>query len=437
MSDRLFKRNGIWFCWVPKPGGGTRRKTTNCTDRKAAESRSRELEREALDPSYAAANKATTADACARYMSSRVARGRAEGTLHHYSVKLGHVVRLMPARLADVDAAACESFIETRLAEGAAQTTVKKEIRALGATLRHAGRIGLYTRNVDTVIPELEDTYEPRTRFLMPLDLVALVNALPPERAAHVVFIVATGARWAESVRACRVDVDGHMVRVRGTKTKRAAGTVPVPPTMRLALAWSLANASDRIMTGLRLCAPNAEAPPLFAPWSNVRRDLAIACAAIGIAPVTPNDLRRTFATWLRMSGVTTDLIGAALRHTTSRMAELVYGRIEANDLDRLISERGPALMINDEKESEVLGLYLDGEAAETGNSEASAETANDDELACFSGARERNRTADTGIFNPAIRAVKIDECAVLAEQWAASGRRFRARARRWFTKAA
>jgi integrase len=419
---RIFKRGDVWFAWVPKPGGGTRKVTTHCTDRKAAEKRAAELEREAIDPAHAAANQATTADACSEFLSSRVRRGRAEGTLHHYRVKLGHVIRLMPERLAEVDAAACERFIETRLAEGAAQTTVKKEIRALGAALRHAARRGVYTHRVEAVIPELEDTYTPRERFLSPLELVALVNALPPERAAHVVFIVCTGARWSESVRARRSDVVGHMVAIRGTKTKRAAGIVPVPPTMRNALAWALANSRDDI---------------LFSSWGNVRRDLAVACRAIGVEPVTPNDLRRTFATWLAVSGVNTDLVGKMLRHTTSRMAELCYGRIKAGDLDMLISERGPALMFDAEKESKVLGLLMGGEPAETGTNGVHPETPVLHETPCFSVPREGIEPPTRGFSIPTDDPEMSANVGVFGPRRAANGLAFRARARRWFDRQA
>jgi integrase len=38
----------------------------------------------------------------------------------------------------------------------------------------------------------------------------------------------------------------------------------------------------------------------LFRRWTNVRRDLNEACERAGIAPCSPNDLRRTCATWLR-----------------------------------------------------------------------------------------------------------------------------------------
>jgi integrase len=54
----------------------------------------------------------------------------------------------------------------------------------------------------------------------------------------------------------------------------------------------------------------------LFLPWQNVRRDLAQACDRAGIEPCTPNDLRRTCATWLRQAGAAPDLIAPVMGHT-------------------------------------------------------------------------------------------------------------------------
>jgi hypothetical protein len=189
------------------------------------------------------------------------------------------------------------------------------------------------------------------------------------------------------------------MVALRGTKTKLAAGTVPVPPPMRPGLAWALQRARPE--------------GPLFGAWGNVRRDLAVACAKVGIAPVTPNDLRRTFATWLRIAGVTPDLIGASLRHTTSRMAELVYGRIGPADLERLIAARYP----------DRHGLLMGGEGVKKGASEPISETRSEPETPCFPSAQGRNRTADTGIFNPTRVAENIDESANFERRCAANGR--------------
>lgn len=57
-------------------------------------------------------------------------------------------------------------------------------------------------------------------------------------------------------------------------------------------------------------------------------RDLALACRRSGIERCSSNDLRRTFATWMRMEGLPTDILGATLGHVDSRMVERVYGRL-------------------------------------------------------------------------------------------------------------
>lgn len=343
---RLFRRGGVWYAWVPRAGGGTRKVSTNCTDKRAAEKRAGQLEREALDPSASKAARLTLESMANEYIESRARRGRAQGTLHHYTVKLSNVVALMPERLADVDAAACEHYITLRRRK-VQQTTIKKEMRALKAVLRHARRLGLYERDPDAVIPELEETYKPRERALAPLELVALVNALPSARAAHVVLIVATGARWAESLRFRAEDArSDSTVLLRGTKTRAAFRLVPVPPPLRGALAWAL----ERL----------GEAP--VAGWSNVRRDLALVCADLGIPPVTPNDLRRTFGSWLRAWGVSPDLIGTAMGHTTSRMVERVYGRLSPADLGRLLEERTGGLLMGGES----VGLGSPGSPTDT-----------------------------------------------------------------------
>jgi hypothetical protein len=76
----------------------------------------------------------------------------------------------------------------------------------------------------------------------------------------------------------------------------------------------------------------------LFLPWQNVRRDLAQACDRAGIEPCTPNDLRRTCATWLRQAGAAPDLIAPVMGHADTRMVERVYGRMPIDDLERRLA---------------------------------------------------------------------------------------------------
>jgi len=48
---------------------------------------------------------------------------------------------------------------------------------------------------------------------------------------------------------------------------------------------------------------------------------------------VSPNDLRRTFASWLKQRGVDSAIVARLLGHGSTKMVDLVYGRL---DLDTL-----------------------------------------------------------------------------------------------------
>jgi hypothetical protein len=73
-----------------------------------------------------------------------------------------------------------------------------------------------------------------------------------------------------------------------------------------------------------------------------VRRDLHAACERAKVPPVSPNDLRRTCATWLRAQRAPPHLIAPVLGHVDSRMVERVYGRLPTDHLAaRLAQELG------------------------------------------------------------------------------------------------
>ncbi len=354
MGERVFKRGDIWYAWVPRPGGGVEKRSTNCTDKKAALVIAAKLERASVDPDYAAQNETETSHVLSSYLASRERLGRAEGTMHHVRVKSGHLLRLMPRMATLITHKVCEGYIDKRLGEGARRTTIKKELRVLKAALRLAGKNGLFKADPSNIIPELEDDYEPRTRFLEPWELVCLVLALgEDERAAMVALIVATGARLGEALRFQASDVverDGLVfVKMRGTKTKKSKAEIPIVGPSVAVLRWALAH-----MNG-----------PTFAPWGNVRRDLAAACKRAGIKTCSPNDLRRTMATWLGQAGVGTDLIWRAMRHVDGRMTERVYGQMSSEDLGRLITQRT----------AQVAGILMGGNETKSGGTEGIAAT--------------------------------------------------------------
>lgn len=140
--------------------------------------------------------------------------------------------------------------------------------------------------------------------------------------------MVASSAEWSALCRAERADVDLEQWRVlvRGTKRTTRWRTVPlVTVAQRSLMEYALGHA-------------RGAAPFLFLPWQNARRDLALACDRAGIESCSPNDLRRTCATWLRQGGAPPDLIAPVLGHADTRMVERVYGRLPLQDLEQRLA---------------------------------------------------------------------------------------------------
>ena len=76
---------------------------------------------------------------------------------------------------------------------------------------------------------------------------------------------------------------------------------------------------------------------PVIEPWANVRRDLGRAAARAGVPRVTPNDLRRTFASWLVQGGTPLLVVSRLLGHSSTRMVDLVYGQLDEATLHEAI----------------------------------------------------------------------------------------------------
>jgi integrase len=326
----------FWYCRARNERGKIVERSTKCTDEAAAIAVAKQLERESSDPVYAAANETTLHQAYGEFLAAK--SHRASGTQHFYSVKEGHLARVFGEHkpLSRIDARSVDHFIATRRSEGASENTIGKELTVLRGILRLARRHGRLQRDVAEIMPVAWDSqYKPRERWLTPDELDRLVAALlvpnnadetpRGNRAAFVLFAVATGARLSEVRTARRGDVDlsAGFVRLRGTKTAAAARRVPLLPHTQALLkrALKLAFAGEA----------------LFDPWLNITRDLDVACTQAKIERVSANDLRRTFGKWLRTRGVSPDLIGEALGHVDERMAKRVYAKLTTDELGALL----------------------------------------------------------------------------------------------------
>lgn len=224
-----------------------------------------------------------------------------------------------------IDAQAVDGYVAARLADGAARTTIAKELSTLRGALRLAIRHGKYHRHLAEVMPlDFSPKYKPKERALSEKEIYRLLAALPPKRAGLVAFLLATGATYPSEVlpmQAGDVNLRKWTVRLRGTKRETRDRYVPI---VSFARPW------------LRLALKHMP----FEPWGNVRRDLHLYCLKAKIAKCSPNDLRRSVATLMRARGVEPSLLGAFLGHKDSRMAERVYGRLAPEQLAYLLNQR-------------------------------------------------------------------------------------------------
>lgn len=247
----------------------------------------------------------------------------AAATVRCYTQRAGQVLRILgehplaALRLDDV-----QSFVNARLAEEAAPETVRKELCVLRRALDLAHKRGIPGPAPETAIPRFRARYVPRKTWLSQSQVAELLAGLPEDRALFVLVAVYTGARLSELVSLSWQDIDftAEQIHIRGTKTQGSDRFIPLHPRLRDAL-------TPRRLRG-----------PLLADWPNVRRDLAVACRRAGVPVVTPNDLRRTFASWLVQAGETSYVVAQLLGHSSSTMVERVYGRLAGHTLRTAIA---------------------------------------------------------------------------------------------------
>lgn len=251
---------------------------------------------------------------------SRGCLDNAKATLQCYEQRGGHILRLLGAvPLAGLHLDHVQEYTTQRLSEGAARETIRKELCVLRRALDLAYRRGHQLRPVAQLMPRFKTRYIPRKTWLDYEQVSALRSMLEPVRALFVLVAVYTGARLSELERLDWQDISftEGLVRIRGTKgSARCDRFVALHPRLAAALL------PERRVRG-----------PLLQGWRNIRRDLALACAKAGIPKVTPNDLRRTFASWLVQAGESSYVVSQLLGHATSTMVERVYGRLSRKAL--------------------------------------------------------------------------------------------------------
>jgi integrase len=349
---RKRKKNGTFVWWASwTEDKVTVRRSTGASNREAAELVVARWERERADPVYAAAQSATFGEEARLFMTdcrTAVLTGRlADETLNMYRQKAGSLVRVLGAelRLIEIDGETFGKYLDTRREEALAErgksiaeSTLYKEWVTFRGIMTRAWRGERFGRDPASLRPKhFGPEYTPKEVHLTWEQASALLEELEGDRRRTVAFVLATGARRREWMRAQSGDVKPkHRVHLRGTKTEKSERTIPIPSLMH---PW------------LEI----AGEPP-FPAWGNSRRALAAAAVRINhrawvaweeggkkgpepapLPAVTWNDLRRTFASLLVQAGVPPHLVAKLLGHTTTAMVDRVYGRQTAESIEALV----------------------------------------------------------------------------------------------------
>lgn len=333
MRGRLYKRSDspIFYAEFYDAAGRRIRRSTNTADRVEAEAVLGRFERAAgasnppgHTPQAQGKPGHSIHDALAHWLHYGLL-DVADPTRSCYRQRSGHVVRLLGAiEVAELHMDMLHWYITERLGEGAARESIRKEFCVLRLALQLAHERNVPGANPAGRFPRFKARYEPRRRWLRLEECEKLIKQFSPVRRLWLVVAVYTGARLGELERMQWQDIDfrENLVRLRGTKTPRARRIIPLHPALRRILRAHPVRCGE-----------------VLEKWHNCRRDLAAACRRLGFERVTPNDLRRTFASWLKQRGVESFRVSKLLGHTTSRMVELVYGHLDGGSLAEAMGE--------------------------------------------------------------------------------------------------
>ena len=159
-NSRIYRRKGslVWHAAFYVEGRRVQR-STQCTDKKAAELVLRQWERDAADPAGAAARTATLIDALNLLVQTRDEQAKAgrksAETVEFYRKKSGHWVCVLGEGflLAKLDAPVIDGYVSQRRGEEAGDSTIHKELTTLRAALKLAKRAKLWRCDPDEVFP--------------------------------------------------------------------------------------------------------------------------------------------------------------------------------------------------------------------------------------------------------------------------------------------
>lgn len=332
---RLYRRNDSPYWWADYTDrkGERCQESTRTADKAVARARLRDLELATTDS--APHTSPALIDALAYFIETVCAK-RSPRTRDCYRTKSRHLLRLLleQTKLDDLKLESFESYVATRLNEGAHPGTIHKELCVVRGALKSARKRGQYHGSLE-IVPPIDPEYEPRRTYLTFEQFKALMPHLarpaPPKaseatilkqqrlcakRAFYCVLISYASPRRGEleAMEWDGVNLATGMITIPRGKGKKSREN-PISDELR---PWLQAFGDQAGWRGR-----------VVDPWANVGRDLPDACRRANVPRVTPNDLRRTFASWLVQQRESLFVVATLMGHCNTRMVEKVYGRLD------------------------------------------------------------------------------------------------------------
>jgi integrase len=335
---RIYRRGDTWHAYYTDPKGVARRQSLRTQDREVARARLRQLELASTDP---AAYSLQTLKGALDDLWSAMATSPA-ATVGAYQQKARHLARVLGAEtpLTALTRDAVVGYVDKRLEEKSHPHTVHKEVVVLRRALTEAVVRRKWAGDPRAVVPSIKAQYRPRDTWLEPERAEKLLLELEPHRCLWALIAIYGGLRSSEveGLRWRHIDLRRQTMLTPGRKTEGAWRSNPLPPVLVAAFA---------------AVGPGAPDAPVVERWGNVRRDLRAALArADGVPfrkpgpakagttkpdrampPISPNDLRRTFASWMVQAGVPLKVVARLLGHASTRMADRTYGHLADQNL--------------------------------------------------------------------------------------------------------
>jgi integrase len=337
----LHQRGKIWYADFYDRSGKRKQRSTKTTDIKVARARLRDFE--LATTTHRTTHPTEALDAALAYFVDVTCASKPAGTVRCYRQKARHLSRLLGSIQVDqLGREDIERYIANRLGEGAHPHSVHKEMVVLRGALNASEKRDRFHAGIG-IVPKVAANYEPRVTYLTPDQFMSLTEHLagpvPPKatdetraeiekrrarRTLYCLLIALASPRRGELEKLDWTHVDFHRGVIRVPKGKTKGRDVPIHPVLR---PWLEAYDQG---SGL-----------IIEPWGNVGRDLPAACRRAGVPRCTPNDLRRTFASWLKQAGEDSAVVAEMMGHKSTRMVDLVYGKIDEATRRRAI-ERLP-----------------------------------------------------------------------------------------------